>query len=227
MKKLISLAAAALAVLILTGCSAGSTVLPPHRTGAASLDVSLEQFYTLESAMEEADLVALVRIGSWIGETSEGTFTYYQAHVLKTFKGSTSEEIALVQDGNSVRSIAGFPLFTAGNEFLLFLKQGTGTEYANFFWMLGSFTAFFDTVRDGKGALYYMDRFGIIGSSAEGCENFLFDTDKADELRQAAAKADPEAEGYRYHYIFSAAELDPILESLSAAAAEQNTEPEE
>lgn len=217
MKKLLSAAAAALAVLMLAGCSAGKAVTPTRRTGASAMMVSMEEFQTLESAAKEADLIARVRIGDWIGEAGDGAFSYYMAEVPETFKGTVPGDIVVVQDGNSLQTIDGFPLFTAGNELLLFLKQGTGTEYDNFYWMLGSFTAFFDAVRDGNGQVYYLDRFGIIGSSVNGCENFLLDTEKADELKKAAVKADAEAESYRYHYIFSAAELDPLLRAAAEA----------
>ena len=214
MKKLLSLAAVLLAVLISAGCSADKSAVPPRRTGATPMPVSLEELYTLESAVKEADLVALVRIGDWLGEASEGSFSYYMAEVLKTFKGSVAGDIVLVQDGNSLRTIDGFPLFTAGNELLLFLKQGVGAEYDNFYWMLGSFSAFFDAVRDGSGQLFYLDRFGVIGPSV-GRENFIFDADKAEELKKAAVKSDPQAENYRYHFIFSAADVDPLLESAA------------
>lgn len=211
MKKMLSLAAAMLAVLMLAGCSA---VTPPRRTGAAAMKVSLEEFHTLESAVEAADLVALVRVGDWIGENGDVASTYYKAKILKTFKGSADEDIVLIQDGDSAMTVVGFPLFTAGNELLLFLKKGTAVEYENAWWMLGSFSAFFDAVRDGSGQTYYLDRFGIIGPSV-GRENFIFDADKAEELKKAAAKTDPQAENYRYHFIFSAADVDPLLESAA------------
>ena len=233
MKKLNCLTAALLTVLTLWGCSAepepapepepeSAAVLPPTRIGEnLGENITIDQLFSLESAFEEADLAALVRVGDWLAEDESGPYTLFSCQVLKIFKGEVAEdagdEILLSQFGGTRGTVPGYPLFTAGNELLVFLKQIPSEEHNNGYWLLGSFTTFFDAVRDGNGDLYYLDRFGVLGDTVSGCENFLFDTDKAGELSRIAAEADPAAEAYRYHYIFSAAELDPVLEKLKTA----------
>ena len=217
MRKLLSLTAALLAALLLAGCSAvGGAVLPPQRIGDKGMVVTLGNLYTAESAAAEAELVALVRVGDWFMEDADNQVTCYKAKVLRAFKGSVGEDIYLIQDGCKAMSISGYPLFTAGNELLLFLNRSVDAEYDNTYWVIGSFSTTFDALRDGEGELFYLDRFGLMGSSLKDCKNYLFDEEKAAELKEIAVKADPEAANYRYHYIFSAAELDPLLESMTA-----------
>lgn len=217
MRKLLSMTAALLASLVLAGCSAaGGAALPPQRIGNMGMKVNLEKLYTPETAAEEADLVALVRVGGWVKEDSDSHVTYYNAEILRTFKGSPGETITLIQDGFSQMTVDGYPLFISGNEMLLFLAKADTEEFDNAYWELGAFSTVIDTVRDGEGQLFYLDRFGLMGSSLKDCKNYLFDEEKAAELKKIAVKADPEAANYRYHYIFSADELDPLLESMTA-----------
>lgn len=216
MKKTIRLISAILTVLILAGCS-GTAALPPRRVGLSLMTVQLPERFTVETATVGSDLVALVRVGDWIGANTDPTSTYFRASILKTFKGDAGDEIVLIQDGNSSVTIEGYPLFTAGNELLLFLKKGTSTDYENAYWMIGSFTAFFDAVRDKSGAYYYMDRYGIFGESVRSCENSFFDKEKMQELYSSGEKADPMMSERRYHFAFSAAELDPMIETAASA----------
>ena len=217
MRKLLSLTAALLTVLLLAGCSAaGKAVLPPRRIGEKGMKVNLEKLYTPETAAEDAELVALVRVGDWVKEDSSSHVTYYNAEILRAFKGSAGETITLIQDGNSEMTVDGYPLFISGNELLLYLVKSDTEEYDNAYWELGSFSTTFDALRDKEGQLFYLDRFGLMGSTLKDCKNYLFDEEKFAELKEIAVKADPEAANYRYHFIFSAAELDPLLESMTA-----------
>ena len=217
MRKLLSLTAALLASLALAGCSAaGKAALPPQRIGNRGMVVNLEALYSPETAAAEADLVALVRVGDWVKEDSYAHVTYYNAKILRTFKGSAGETITLIQDGFSQMTVDGYPLFISGNEMLLFLVKSDTEEFDNAYWELGSFSTVIDAVRDREGELFYLDRFGLMGSALKDCKNYLFDETKFAELKEIAVKADPEAAKYRYHYIFSAAEADPLLEAMTA-----------
>ena len=214
MKTCLRLMTAILAALVLAGCSAFAA-LPPRRVGLSYMKVSLAEQYTVASAMEESDLVILARVGDWLGESSEQKTTFYRADILKNFKDKNGEgsSIVLIQDGNSESTVQGYPLFTAGNELLLFLKKASSTEYENAYWMIGSFSAFFDAARDKSGSLYYLDRYGILGRSATGCENLFLAEDRTliDELRADLERSDPLAPERQIHYVFSAEELERLL----------------
>ena len=220
MKNCLRLMTAVLTALILAGCSGGAA-LPPRRTGLSYMKVSLEERYTVASAMEESDLVILARVGDWLGENAEQTVTYYRAEVLKTFKDNNGEgsEIVLIQDGDSESTVQGYPLFTAGNELLLFLKKASAPDYENAYWMAGSFAAFFDAARDKSGRLYYLDRYGIFGQSVTGCENLFLGTDRTliEELRAYQEKTDSLASERQIHYVFSADELERTLSPANNA----------
>ena len=199
-----------LALLFVAGCSR----VPPVRVPESYVvSISRDVIYTLESAFEDADLVAVIRIGDWLGESDADYVSFFRAQIEKTFKGDAPEKIVLVQDGKSERGIQGFPLFTAGNELLVFLKIADNAGYENAFWIEGSYATFFDVARDGKDT-YYLDRYGLLGDSVEGCDNLFFDSTLAEKLYAALAKQDPLAKDRRYHFIFSASQLDAALEKL-------------
>ena len=126
---------------------------------------------------------------------------------------SYPEKIILIQDGNSGYTIHGYPLFIAGNELLVFLKNADDEAYENAFWIEGSYTTFFDVVRSGKD-LYYLDRYGMIGDGVSACDNLFFDAELSAKLYAALEKQDPLAKDRRYHFIYSAEQMDAYLERL-------------
>ncbi len=79
---------------------------------------------TLEKLTREAEVVALVRIGNWLGESDEDGYTRFAAEVKQVLKGEfKTEKIVLLQDGTSTLSVENYPIFTGGNDLLLFFKK--------------------------------------------------------------------------------------------------------
>lgn len=65
-------------LLLLTAC--GGVVRPPVRIGETTGNASFNRSYSLTEAFEEADVVALVQVGNWLGEKTDGfSYTYYEA----------------------------------------------------------------------------------------------------------------------------------------------------
>jgi len=99
----------------------------PVRVGQEGiLTSSYAEEYTLDSAIEVADIIADITIIEWLGECEEGGFnTFFLAKVNKTLKGKHFEEIEIIQTGGSEFTIPGFPLFKNGDRFLAFLRRGS------------------------------------------------------------------------------------------------------
>ncbi len=148
-----------------------SVVLPPNRLGEAQSSGAIATEYTVQSAYEKAAAVAWVRIGNWIGEDIEelsvGT-TYFEAEVLEAFKGDLPDKILIKQDGSSLRTIMNYPLFTYGEEMLLFLAASTeGSYIENCYWILGGHTTALDVAEDKNGDAYVVDTCYFLKKSME------------------------------------------------------------
>ncbi len=144
-------------------------VLPPSRVGTVSDGKTLlAKGFTLQTALEEADAVAWIRIGNWLGEkTGDNTLdtSYFEAEVVRCYKGDLGQSIVLEQLGSSKWTIKGYPLFTHGNELLVFLKEGTGKNYDNCYWINGTYSTVMDVVTNDDGKVYVSDRLGMLGES--------------------------------------------------------------
>ena len=213
MKKTYCLILSVILFLTVVGCSHDNSVLPPSRIGQGTMQASLAERYSLESAMSAADVVARVEVGSWLAEDADISSTYFEAKVLECFKGKLSGKFTLIQDGCSATTLKSYPLFTAGNEILVFLKTATMTEYPSCYWIIGSFTTVLDVSYDESGARYYADRYGVLGESAGGVTNYAQNTDIANEVLARAAKEDPiiSEMQYAYPYIFAEADIRTLL----------------
>lgn len=125
-----------------------SYVLPPVRTGAEQkvVDPKLGKGMTLESAVKLSEAVLLVRVGDWLGETDEQTL--YECTVMEKLKGDIGEKFVLAQDGTSKATIPDYPLFTGGNELLVFLVPSKAQldavpEGEKVYELVGSYTTMF------------------------------------------------------------------------------------
>ncbi len=170
-------------------------VLPPTRYGAGDMAYSLARSFTLEEAYEEADVVAWVRIGNWLGERSGDMTletTYYEAEIVQCFKGNPGENIVLEQLGSSAYTISRYPLFTNGNELLVFLVGGedrvyystnyTGTPYEYSYYINGSYSTVMDVVSNTDGKVYVVDRIGVLSTDIQ---EYAIHEDTTDNLRAA------------------------------------------
>ncbi len=216
MKKVLCLLLAVMLIASLSGCAdtfLKDAKLPPVRTADHSTHASLGKSYTFETAFEEADAVARIQVGSWIAEYTEGTITYFEARVLERFKGNIPNTFTLIQDGCSIRTIDGYPLFAAGNELLVFLNEGSTTEYDSPYWICGSYTTFMDVLYDNAGNRYYGDRKGHLGQTVEIGKNYTFDYELFQQMYENLKETDSlfAEQEYKFPYVFAEADLENYL----------------
>ena len=169
MKKCLCLIMSLAMLLLLAGCatpSGDTPVLPPTRVGSGKLSASLPKEYTFETATEEADVVARIRVGDWLSEDTYCYQTFYEATVLECFKGKLPKSFVLAQLGCSTGTFRDYPLFTSGNEFLVFLKKAPEdlgdikADYDSLYWIFGHFSTLLDVAYDESGNRYYTDWCG-------------------------------------------------------------------
>lgn len=191
-----------------------AAVLPPSRIGAFGIEASLGNQYTFESALSEADVVARIEVGNWLAEDTNLYKTYYEATVLQCFKGSIPETFTLLQDGCSAATMKTYPLFTSGNEILVFLKKASVTTYESPYWIIGSYTTLLDVFYDEIGNRYYADRYGILGKSIDIDSNYARENPVSSEVLAIAEAHDPIVSEmhYSYPYIFSEADMITLIE---------------
>jgi hypothetical protein len=184
-----------------------NAVLPPTRYGETTGHASLEKDYNLKELYEYSDLVALIRVEDWVCEyvDSENDIgsTRFDTELLKVYKGekTAGEHILLKQEGNSKYTFKGYPLFTYGNEMLLFAKQSFKED--GVYWIPGSYTTIVDAV-NAEGTLYFIDRACCMShiarfKAATGETDFRTPTGAlAEKIVEALLKTDPVlAESYR------------------------------
>lgn len=218
MKKVFSLLLTVLFMLLAAGCTVPTeenAVLPPTRIGSSSIQATFNTKYTLATAMSEADVVARIQVGNWIAEDIELQETYYEATVQQSFKGDIPNTFTLLQDGCSNGTLKGYPLFTKGNELLVFLKEATGLEYESPYWVIGSFTTLLDVAYDNSGTRYYADRYGILGETVQCSTNYALIGDVFSEVYATTVQADPIVDDmqYPYPYVFSENDLITLFDN--------------
>lgn len=219
MKKFLCVFVVTMLLLSVSGCATvpdeqDTAVLPPSRVGGSQMQATLVKKYTFESAFSDADVVARVEVGNWLGEDTDNFATYFGAKVLQCFKGSPTETITLSQDGSSAGTLKGYPLFTNGNEMLVFLKEATETTYGSLYWIIGAYTTLLDVSYDESGNRYYIDRCGLLGETVN-ITNYAYEMPVASEVLAVAAANDTIVSEmqFRYTHIFSEADLIDLIEN--------------
>lgn len=226
MKRFFSLLLILDLLCIAAGCGQAKkreAVLPPVRTAPGTMYMQLEKRHSVESAFEESDGVARVKIGNWLGESTEHHVTYFEATVLECFKGDMPQTFTLIQDGCSTVTQSGYPLFTASNELLLFLNKATGEDnYQPAYWIVGAHTTMVDVAYDTDGNRYYADRYGILCDDFFGCPNYTYNSTVGEELsieksiRAYLIGVDPflETMDYSFPCIYRGADFENFLKGL-------------
>lgn len=220
MKKIFCLLLTAAFLLMLGGCSNSeekNAVLPPCRIGEGTSKASFGKEYTFETAFADADAVARIKVGDWLAEDEEIMSSYYEATVLQCFKGDMPGTFTLLQDGYSGSTLKGYPLFTFGEEMLVFLNRcvdGTEMKYNSPYWIMGAFTTLLDVAYDDDGNRYYVDPIGAFGERTAISKNYSNDTEIHKSVFSWICSADPlmaKAEGYRLPYIFSESDVLELI----------------
>lgn len=188
----------AAALVLLTACSGRGTE-PPVRIGEAIGEASLLRSYSAAEAFQEADAVALVRVGDWLGEQDGGfPITFYKAAVVKSYKGDLPREFTLMQNGGSAGTYEDYPLYTCGNELLVFLRKADA-DYPDAYQSVGSFSTVLYAADAVDGSRYFVDRFGLMtyeelranpGSATLGQPLSRMPEDTVKELRADLEKTD-------------------------------------
>lgn len=187
---------------------------PPCRIGSASIQASFARGYTFESAFAEADAVARVKVEGWIAENTSIYQTYFQASVLQCFKGDMPNTFTLLQEGCSTGTLKGYPLFTGGNELLVFLNEATGAPYESSYWIIGAYLTLLDVSYDEIGNRYYIDSRSVFGDSINISANYALQEGICREVYEWSVKADPlVADRPYFSYIFSEADMINLIEA--------------
>lgn len=164
-------------------------VLPPSRIGTeGQLLVDLDKKRSIYEAFEEADIVALIRVGNWLSE--DNSYTRFEATVIEQYKGEPTTDLVVRQIGNSKHTLRGFPLFTYGNQMLLFLKK-ENIEPLNDYWIVGEYMAIDAIESDGE--WYLLDRHGALGGQSGQFVNHEYE-----HIIDEYKKSDPIAKEYGY-----------------------------
>lgn len=149
-----------LAVLALVGCASNEGKPSYNRIGKTTAEGSLETRYTLVSASEEAELIAVIQVEQWLSEDPNQMCTFFQCTVKEVLGGElNADSLVLLQTGYSELTIKGYPLFGVGNELLVFLKKAVQTPYDNAYYIIGENTTIFDLIEVGS-KTYAIDRTG-------------------------------------------------------------------
>lgn len=219
MKRLLCIMMSLVLLMLAAGCAAPSNkaaVLPPTRFGSSSANASLAKLYTFDEAVAEADVVARIEVGNWITEDTDNWLTYYEAAVLQCFKGDIPSIFTLLQDGCSRGTMSGYPLFTSGNELVVFLKEleeNVEPDYDSPYWIIGAYTTVFNVSYDESGNRYYADRFGVLGETMGIPSNYANNEDVSGQVHARAVADDPIISVMRnYPYIFAEADVIALLE---------------
>ena len=192
-----------LVLLLFSGCTApgeGSlrppvpgdeVILPPCREGEIRYKTSWAHYPAVEEAVEAAEAVAVVTVGSWVGEDLGNGKTAYFAMVEKTYKGDLPETILLLQTGTSAETHYGTTLYSYGNELLVFLKPAGFEDYSDVY-DSGVLTAI-PVGRDDSGAAYLFDGPEKMMECFAGLENhgIAHDSETAWQIRRNFVETDP------------------------------------
>lgn len=199
-----------------------SIVLPPVRISEHTVNALLAREYNFESAFSTADVVARIKVGNWLSEDKEIGSSFYEATVLQCFKGDIPETFILKQSGCSDNVWEGYPLFTYGNELLLFLGKGNpdgSTVYEKSYWIRGSFSTVLDVSYDADGNRYFADRYGLLGRTIDVSSNYALQKEISSQVYSYTVKSDPFVtniadEQHLYSYIFSESDIISLMRGL-------------
>ena len=201
-------------------------VLPPVRENInQDIECALLIDCRLSTRITEADAVAIVEIGNWLGEGVESG-TYYDAKVIKCYKGNMDSKIKIVQAGNSEETDWRYPLFTYGNKILVALTEGDetdvtkdGKEISGAYHILNSFYATIRVEEDNSGNLYFMNYYCFSGGETicpigdtSPLEFSVAERKIRDEVKANAKENDPFLPGCQH--IYSINDFEKYLETV-------------
>lgn len=172
-------------------------VLPPIRMSESPAIGSIGgPLGSARELIEGSDAIACVRIGDWLGDSGDTITTMFEAEVTEVIKGDLPKKITLLQGGTSEFTFAGHPLFTAGNELLVFLikcENSPGRRYTlpdNSYVSAGAQITVFDIVTLENGEKYAIPRHRAHYSIMPAVSNLSGDRKLMQQALDALKEAD-------------------------------------
>ena len=174
-----------LAGALLVSCAGNKKepVLPPVRIPKSPAFVSYTDTHEniIRDAVKNAQAVACVRIGDWLGETVDLLYTTFEAEVIETVRGELPKNIVLLQDGTADSSLSSkrWPIFTAGNELFLFLNKyenhpgARNIQPDNAYYIAGMTLTVCDMVMLDSGEKYVIPRDSLMSANVPGVSKCL------------------------------------------------------
>lgn len=140
-------------------------VLPPVRMNENSDWTYQLADLSFSTSIKDPELKAIVllEVKNWLGEREDGG-TYYEAEIIKCYKGDINSKIKLIQIGNSKDTADDYPLFTYGNRLLVALAETSETYVTtdgkeikgDLYYILNSNYGTMKVDEDNDGNLYLM-----------------------------------------------------------------------
>ncbi len=192
-------------------------VLPPTRYGNTRSLASLAGNFTLHEGVAQAEVVAWVRVGNWLGENTENHAigrTYYEVEAIEVYKGRLPERTVIKQYGSTKGTDKAFPLLTAGNELILFLNKSEDTDFGECYYIMGSYGTVMDVSHDESGTAYVTARVDAIFSSIKSTErNYANNSALMTEVGAVVAAYDEIQSEIVNHseYMYAITDIEEIL----------------
>ena len=176
MKKTIAIAIS-LCILVAGAATAAhlDPILPPVRVGNDGEWYGEFADCRLSTSIKETDTVVFLEIGNWLGESDDADHQqhFYDAKILKCYKGNLTGNIRLAQSGGSHFTYHSYPMYTYGNKFLVALKEfdesfimTDGKEMnGNLYYIANPFYGLIRVEEDDSGNLYFMHYYCTSRSS--------------------------------------------------------------
>lgn len=232
MRRICASLLALLLVCLCPGCAASqkqeTIVTPPSRIGAETYRVKEPRTVScLEDAYRQAEVVAHVRVGNWLGDTGDyprADLTYFEASAVKLYKGDLPESFVFVQEGTAKKTREGYPLFTCGDELLAFLFPFGPFEGAddmpyweNAYANIGSPYSDLYAAYDEAGNVYFLARDLLFAEKTDIPNYRNVDPALCDELLKELTARDPifTELDLPFQKIFAEADMEQLFKRIA------------
>lgn len=139
--------------IVLSVVGNGNEKAEAEQPAQKSMQGTLE-VYNFEEALDNSDLVVKVEVEQKTRELSEPSpKTLFQVKILDELKPDPSlstDQIHILQQGNSEWRFNGNDLFSEKERYVLFLKKAVGIDEPNTYWILGEETGMYKDSGTGK-----------------------------------------------------------------------------
>ncbi|MFT4417329.1 hypothetical protein ACLM5H_26240 [Fredinandcohnia humi] len=110
------------------------------------------QTYAFEEAIKESELIAELEITEKVRELNEPSAkTIYKAKIIEGIKKDsklTTDNLHIMQQGNSEWIFNGNEMFQPGEKYILFLKNAINIQEEDTYWILGEETGMYKKIDD-------------------------------------------------------------------------------